>query len=481
MPHFVPTAEQVACVDAATASNRNLLISALAGAAKTSTLVLIAEALRTKSIQAISFNVRIAKEMKDRLPPNCESSTLNSIGHRAWGATLGRRLVVNKDKNYQIVQALGEELDRPRKSEFFEIFSDLIKALDRAKVYGWVPDGVMTERAKPLLDNMEFFASLPEEPSELMEALLIEGMRRSITQAYSGTIDYSDQLFMPAVFPCNFHQFPVTLVDESQDLSELNHVLLRKMVRANRLIAVGDECQSIYAFRGADITSMATLQQAFDMDQLTLSTTFRCPIKVVEESRWRAPHMRWPEWAKEGEVKHFTDWGHETLPHNAVIICRNNAPLFSMAIRLLKAGRAPELVGNDIGKGLVKIMKKFGSADMSRDQVLQEIASWREAKLKKSREAGAVHDRAECMEVFAMQGETLGDAIAYAEHVFACGGPIKLMTGHKSKGLEFDNVFLLDTKLLRLDQQQERNLKYVMQTRAKAFLGYIDSEAYIDV
>jgi DNA helicase IV len=46
--------------------------------------------------------------------------------------------------------------------------------------------------------------------------------------------------------------------------------------------------------------------------------------------------------------------------------------------------------------------------------------------------------------------------------------------------LEFDNVFLLDTKLLRLDQQQERNLKYVMQTRAKAFLGYIDSDNFTE-
>ncbi|MCL5460465.1 ATP-binding domain-containing protein, partial [Loigolactobacillus coryniformis] len=51
-------------------------------------------------------------------------------------------------------------------------------------------------------------------------------------------------------------------------------------------------------------------------------------------------------------------------------------------------------------------------------------------------------------------------------------GPIQLMTGHKSKGLEFDNVFILDKQLLR-EEGQDKNLLYVMQTRAKETLTYI--------
>lgn len=480
MPHFTPTDEQLACIAAATGSDRNLLINALAGAAKTSTLVLIAEALPSKRIQSIAFNVRIAKEMADRLPSNCVASTLNSVGHRAWGTALGKRLVVNKDKTYQIVSTMIEELGREEKREAFEFFSDLLKAIELAKVQGYVPDGFMSDRARPLIGDDLFFSILPEEPSELMQSMIIEALKRSIYASYKGEIDYSDQLLMPTVFPCNFHQFDVTLVDEAQDLSELNHAMIRKMVRQGRLIAVGDPCQSIYAFRGAHEESMPMLQQSFNMQELHLTTTFRCPIAVVEAARWRAPAMQYPEWAKPGEVRHLTEWDKDALPNSAVIICRNNAPLFSMAIRLLKEGRAPELVGNDIGKGLVKIMKKFGAADMTQDAVLLAIEEWKEAKIKKSRDSNSIYDRAACMEVFAMQGKTLGQAIAYAEHVFACGGPIKLMTGHKAKGLEFDNVFLLDVKLIRMDRQQERNLKYVMQTRAKEFLGYIDSDLYVE-
>ena len=83
-------------------------------------------------------------------------------------------------------------------------------------------------------------------------------------------------------------------------------------------------------------------------------------------------------------------------------------------------------------------------------------------------------DQAECLMLFAEQGQELGDAIAYAEHIFASQGPIMLMTGHKSKGLEFNNVFILDQHLIR-DEGQDRNLRYVMQTRTKDTLTYINT------
>lgn len=80
------------------------------------------------------------------------------------------------------------------------------------------------------------------------------------------------------------------------------------------------------------------------------------------------------------------------------------------------------------------------------------------------------------MLVFAEHGDSLGQAIAYAEHLFQQSGSIKLITGHKSKGLEFDRVFLLDTFLLKKDEQ-DQNLRYVMQTRSQNELYEIDSDA----
>lgn len=148
-----------------------------------------------------------------------------------------------------------------------------------------------------------------------------------------------------------------------------------------------------------------------------------------------------------------------------------------MAVKLLKAGRYPELIGNDIGKGLIKIMQKFGKPNLKQDAVLQCIDEWEEAKLKKTRAKSSVNDRADCLRIFARMGDVLGDAIAYAEHIFEVSGPIKLMTIHKSKGLEFPNVFILDPQLIG-KEGQEPNLRYVGITRAKENLYYAHSENF---
>lgn len=478
---MTPTPEQTEIVEHFRDTTENMIVSALAGAAKTTTLIMMAKALPGKRMLCLAFNKRIADEMKTKLPANCEALTLNSLGHRAWGQSTGRRLIVEKDKIYRIMTELvmPKITDSEDRKEAFEIMSDAMKAVRVGKSSGYIPTGHYTSNATRLHDDESFFAELDEAPTPTMEHLIRKTTLLSLEAAWRGEIDYDDQILMPTVFPSIFPKFEITLIDEAQDLSSLNHAMLRKVVRQDgRLIAVGDPNQSIYAFRGAHEHSMGLMQQDFSMTEKRLTVSFRCPIKVVEEARFRAPDMKYPEWAIEGEVKHFQVWTVDDIPNHATILCRNNAPLFSMAIRMLQNNRAPELVGNDIGKGLIKIMRKFGESSMPKEDLLTAIEGWKEEKLKKTRSPDSVLDRAACMRVFAEQGKNLGDAIAYAEHIFATAGPVKLMTGHKSKGLEFENVFILDRKMINMERNQERNLLYVMQTRAKKFLGYITTEGF---
>lgn len=475
---MTPTEEQIAIVDAAKDTEDNLIISALAGAAKTSTLVLIAKALPAISILCLAFNKKIAVEMAERLPGNCTSKTLNSLGHTVWQQTLGKRLTLDTSKTYRIVSTLIKSLPDEYKEEAYVAMADVIKAVDSGKSAGYIPNNHYPH-CKRLMDDDEFFNWLDEEPSELVFSLIRKATLKSLEESMSGTIDFGDQLLMPTVFPCVFPRYPLVLIDEAQDLSALNHAMLRKLV-LKRLIAVGDECQAIYGFRGAHQDSMNLLQETFKMRKLVLSISFRCPQLVVEEARWRAPHMRFPEWAIPGTVRTVTEWHVTDLTSTSAIICRNNAPLFRCALNLLRAGRYPKLIGNDIGKMLLKIMKKLGESETPRPQVLLAIDKWEEEKLAKSRSKGSVHDQADCLRIFAEAGNNLREAIAYAEHLFASEGPIQLMTGHKSKGLEFQDVFILDRNLIRVEQeQQERNLLYVMQTRAKRSLTYIESEGFI--
>lgn len=477
MTDFTPTLEQTAIVMAATETKDNLLVSALAGAAKTSTLVLIAQALSSTSMLCLAFNKRIAQEMASRLPSNCEARTLNSIGHTAWAQYLGKRVRLDDKKTYRIVKDLIEELKGDAKTAAYEAMADIMRAVDSGKTAGYIPTGHFPQ-AKRLVEDDEFFAWLDEEPPEWMENIIREATILSLREALDGNIDFADQLLMPTLWGAIFPFYPLVLIDEAQDLSALNHMMLTKIAK-KRLIAVGDECQSIYGFRGAHQDSMKLLKHQFNMTELSLTISFRCPIKVVEAALWRAPEMKYPEWADAGEVRHLGHWDVNTIPAGDVaIICRNNAPLFRMALRMLRDGRYPELVGNEIGKSLIKILKKLGQPDDTQAEALQAVATWEQSKLAKSRSPDRIRDTADCLRVFVNEGSTLGEAIEYANRVMDVAGPTKLMTGHKSKGLEFDTVFILDQELIKMKDPQDRNLKYVMQTRAKHHLYYVDSDQY---
>jgi superfamily I DNA/RNA helicase len=97
---MTPTPEQAAIVEAAKRTSDNLLINALAGAAKTTTLQLVCQAVTGIPILSLAFNRRIADEMKKRLPSHAEARTLNSLGHEVWGRAIGKRLVVDTSMTF---------------------------------------------------------------------------------------------------------------------------------------------------------------------------------------------------------------------------------------------------------------------------------------------------------------------------------------------------------------------------------------------
>lgn len=491
-PSFSPTQEQLLIIDAAKSTSENLLINALAGAAKTTTLELICKALQVQPILSLAFNKRIATEMQKRLPGHVACHTLNAIGHRVWMQAIPRRLSLDTKKSYNILKGLVDALPRAEKKEAYESFSDILKLVGAAKLAGYIPPGLST--GKPLISGPEFWETIDEDLAEIAQGLVDRVLKESITQAYSGLIDFDDQIYMPTLFGGTFPRYGLVLVDEAQDLSALNHAMLDKLV-VNRLIAVGDPYQSIYAFRGAMTSSMATLQARFSMREMNLSISFRCPRAIIERARFRAPHMQWPEWAKEGIVndltlipedrEHAPVWTASLIPDGAAVICRNNAPLFRLAFALIRAGRGVSIVGSDIGPSLVKALKKLGPETLNHDQAIAAIDKWEKEKLAKAKGKATVKDKAECLRVFVAVGGSLAGAIAYAESIFKSTGPIQLLSGHKSKGLEWDHVFHLDpgripSPWVSSDEEldQEYNVRYVIETRAKESLTLVNMEDY---
>lgn len=480
---MTPTPEQATIIDAARQTSDNLIILALAGAAKTTTLELICRTVTGIPILSLAFNKRIADEMTKRLPSHVECRTMNSLGHRVWGAAIGKRLSLDTQKMSTILKNLIDALPRDAKTEAYDDFADTLKWLRYAKRDGWVPRA-WGGTGKAIVEDFETFAAQYDEiPSPQQKELITSAMNASIEAAYAGAIDFDDQIYMPVIFGGSWPRFPLVLVDEAQDLSPLNHAMLEKLV-SRRIIAVGDPWQSIYGFRGAVANGMAALRERFDMKELPLSVTFRVPRAGVERAHFRAPHMRAPEWAKEGRIEVLNEWSEADVPDGAAIICRNNAPLFSCALRLLADGRNIKLVGMDIGPQLLRTMRKLGPETLTNFDLA--INQWIATELKRARRPDIVYEKADCLRVLTQGRATLKEAILYAEDLFKRDGPIQLLSGHKAKGLEWETVLHLDPWRIPSpraregteEYEQELNVRYVIETRFKEELFLVDMEGY---
>ena len=463
-----PTEEQISILEKVRSTNDNLIVNSYAGTGKTTMFELIQEVIGPEPILYLCFNKRNAEEAREKFPSTTDVRTLNSQGHRIWAKTCARKLTVNGKKTQENLAEFIKAAPRQTQGPLWDSFWNVIDAVAKAKALGYVPEGKFPN-AKRLISQDDFHASLDEEPDDLVKDLIDEALFTSIQQAYKGYIDFNDQVYMPALFGGSYPSYPIVKVDEVQDLNAVNHAMLDKLVK-HRLMAIGDDFQSIYGFRGAMQGGMAALKEKFKMVPCELSVSFRCPQAVVEAARWRVPNFKWIK--PGGHVEILKKLPFTNIPDEAAIICRNNAPLFKLALHLLKSQRSVSVAGSDIGPKVIGIMKKLGDSDMKREVLVGCIQDWRAERMAKQSKTAS--DIADCMIVFASFGQTLGQAVSYAEHLFKQQGAIQLLTGHKAKGLEWDTVYHLDPWLIGPDEQ-DLNLRYVITTRAKERLFEVNS------
>lgn len=481
-----PTEEQQAIISAARSTSDNILVNALAGAAKTTTLEMVCRAITGIPILSLAFNKRIADEMTKRLPSHVEARTMNSLGHRVWSQVIGRRLVVNTSKMAELLKLQIADLTPSGKEQAWDEYADTLRWLRFAKRDGYIPTrwrGLAKYDAGSL---NEWLQRYDEEPSDQQLSLLDTVLNASIEAAYAGQIDYDDQIYMPVCFGASWPRFPLVLIDEFQDLNELQHEMLFNLAKS-RLIGVGDPWQSIYAFRGAKQNGMAAARERWNMREFPLSISFRVPRTGVERAWFRVPHMRWRDNAPDGHVERLATWGQADVPDGAAIICRNNAPLFHCALQLLAQGRAIKLVGMDIGPNLIRLMKKLGPLEMTEEQIMRAIEGWQKSELAKAKREETVYEKADCLRVLCANRASLREAIRYTEDLFKRDGLVQLLSGHKAKGLEWETVFHLDpwripSRFAREgseEWEQEMNVRYVVETRFKERLYLADMEGFV--
>jgi hypothetical protein len=467
-----PTDEQIYILDLIKKGERKLQIKALAGTGKSSTLKMIDKTLRDNVLYLV-FNTRNAKEAIEsgEFRDSTKIKTINGCGHGVWANHVGKVIIDEKKspKTRQLFYSHLQTLERSAQNEAWEEWYNVRQAVSLAKALGYVPPGKFPD-TPGLCDWVSVSNACDEPLTPLARELTDAVLALSIKTAFKGFIDFDDQVYMSALWARTFPRFPMVMGDETQDFSPINHAFLSKLVDGG-FLSVGDDNQSIYGFRGAMPGSMAKLKDHFRMSESDLSISFRCSQAIVESVRWRVPHFKWIK--PGGIVSEIDRPSLSGILNNSAIICRNNAPLFRLAIRLLSAGRAVRVHGSDMGPRVAGIMKKLGPENMSRDSVMSAIEDWEGEHLEKGSKTAS--DIAECMRVFASHGATLAHALVYVREIFKQDGSIELLTGHKAKGMEWDRVYFLDPWLIG-EGEQELNLRYVIMTRAKQELYMLNSK-----
>ena len=223
----------------------SLILTAVAGSGKTTTLVEGAKYLRG-SILAIAFNVKTKKILEERIGNLAVCKTLNGLGHGALIKFFGQRFEIDRDKTRKITQEL---LKRDENKHMWLAWTSITQLASRAKAHGLVPKGSpglfkpLTEDTYESWEDLAVHYDLPFDRE--IYALAREVLITSISWSFSKYIcDFDDQIFLACCWGAPFDKFDNVLVDEAQDLSEIQHALVEKALRkGGRLIAVGDPNQ----------------------------------------------------------------------------------------------------------------------------------------------------------------------------------------------------------------------------------------------
>ena len=222
--------------------------------------------------------------MTERLPGHVKCQTLNSLGHGVWAKVSSKKLTLDAKKTYRLMKEEIDGLTGAHKRLAYDYMGDMMKLVSRAKINGYIPEGVM-EHAKRLITVEDFWAGVGDDGEDFPDSVrdIVDSvLTRAITGGHTtGQSILTIRFICPRCLEAHSHKYPVVMVDEAQDLSPLNHEMLSRL-RAGRLIAVGDPWQSIYGFRGAVSNGMQHLVRTFNMTeadpfgQLPLPPANRC-------------------------------------------------------------------------------------------------------------------------------------------------------------------------------------------------------------
>ena len=450
------------------------VIEAVAGSGKTTTLVTSLQLTNpTDRVAFVAFNRHIAKELEQRAPYHVHVSTLNSLGNSNIHNSR-RGVQFNADK----LKLIMGDMNINGNGGAIRRLVSLCKA----------------NLLDPTPPHLDYIADRWDiDVDEGNKAQVFDLAQRVFARSLELTdvIDYDDQIHLPATGRVGCEKFDILFVDEAQDLNKAQTALaLNSMAPGGRIIAVGDRWQSIYGFRGADVRAIPNIIEALQAQTLPLSITYRCPLSHVKLAQRLVPHIEAREGAPEGVLEDLP-FGKlaESVAPGDMVLCRTNAPLVPPALELIRQGIKAAIIGRDIGRNLMTLMRKVQKTAKVYDlrETLWELQQYADREVSKlymadkAMRAQSLRDRVDTILALSDGCQSIGDLQSKINLVFSDDKQgIAFSTVHKAKGLEAQRVFILHPELMPYPKakqphqiQQEYNLQYVSETRSKEYLGFV--------
>jgi DNA helicase-2/ATP-dependent DNA helicase PcrA len=275
-PHGIPPIdfraelndEQFAAV---TAPPGPLLVLAGAGSGKTRTLTyrvawLLSQGVRPGEIFLLTFTNKAAKEMLHRVqhltgiePARFWGGTFHSLGHRAlriYGEAVGlprNFTILDADESESLLKQTAEHEDKaffkdktnPRPGPLFSVLS------------------LARNTQLSLADTVKKNFPQYDEIAHRLPAFATAYEKKKRAQ---NVVDYDDLLehwlalltSAPEVATYFSHRFRHVLVDEYQDTNTLQAQIVDRVAAHHCVMAVGDDAQCIYSWRGANFENIMT-------------------------------------------------------------------------------------------------------------------------------------------------------------------------------------------------------------------------------
>ena len=305
--------------EAAVDTQNNLLILAGAGSGKTRTIVhriaylVITGAAHWHQILAVTFTNKAANELKSRvsqLLPNQKQAglwtgTFHSICHKLLRI---HSQDVGLDSNFQVIDT-DDQLRIIKKIHKEKGLDE--QSWPAKKSLGHINQ--MKEnslRAKQCYDDSNLFLKIQSEVYEAYESHVAQNHLVDFTELI---LRCSEMLAQHESIRWRYQtQFKHILVDEFQDTNKLQYKLLRQLTGdQQKIVAVGDDDQSIYSWRGAIVDHMFSFEKDFPpVKTIRLEQNYRstqpiltCANKVISNNSKRLEKTLWTEIESDEKLK----------------------------------------------------------------------------------------------------------------------------------------------------------------------------------